>query len=1091
MMTPEKATMADISGGKRDRGSDNTDKPVTTPNTRDSKLSCWDAEGLKESKNAEELIENGIITGEKTQVNDEYLDAPDVIDVDELIASGGRDDGVLEDIENDHTPKKLFMTFSDSDEDEDNNEKTKHNTKSTDDDDEEPTIDHFHTDSEDDEQTKDNQENNNNDQHSIQEKYNNNNNNNNKNKNNQNNKNNKNIDTNNSDNNNQNKATTDEKFALILTEPKALTSKWKTLDAASKKLMPFITGDRSQIEKSIQQTLKHLEKSEAKTDRDAWAKIFAVTYSAKGRNKSKFIKHLGVKLAGSDPNEIFFPHEFNGEKLIKGAIAHAWAGAYTFYGPGWIPEIKVSLDTSAGIDAPTEWWKSLSFKEVNDIQPFQRDDIFADTKYSMHDCERRLRIELGIDNSEKHIDPKKWLAAFANIQDTEGDARDTLLKLAMTPISIFGPEWFGNQERTKMISSSVTNFWIGAYRLAGGPWMAHAKAPIIDAPAKAHDQMEESPKKPAPNPSSYKKALTSNLKQQRAPASLEKVSFGAGVKSRSLFLARGPRLAAPVKLKAKADKRKHEDVYYSVECPPIDSDWKEAGAEITAHFVAMVEHIVSKDKKAIIHPWDSSGSDLSKKSDKVKSKQQARRYVNNSMFVRQGFETKFRIRVSHDVLPSLMELNSNEGLIIEHDHIQEKERTCIGFLVGANPDAANLEDMRASHENHSVLFGLKVLCEDRTINLSSADQKIPFKLRTQAIHIIVGAKQAVDARDRYNRVFGSRKEGGYPQGMKLRFVPDVADARFPVTPNTRMKAVKMMSKQKAFMANTKVVHTDTIAGLHTVLEKVGSYSLCQILMAIRSRDDAAMGLFIAIDEQHADGAYTTAFTVHNDRYEEAIGLIPLFCIIYEAKFGIAARQWFTEESKVVDLKYKWDAVEGQVVPLVPEDDDVGFDLDSDDEYCTAMADLLNIDTSGDAKKGFDFNIDYLIEEVSPSKNQYGDSGSVKTFRDECIELPTTDMDEEDDESISGTLEKPTPRSSSPDSITIQADNATQATSTLTEDTTAVDIATSLEQMMMKHPELAQSLWAKNSAFLSRAPQLNDNSKSAAVSPNEGVDGSSK
>ena len=65
--------------------------------------------------------------------------------------------------------------------------------------------------------------------------------------------------------------------------------------------------------------------------------------------------------------------------------------------------------------------------------------IFADSKYSMHDCERRLRVALGIDNSEKHVDPKKWLAAFANIQDAEGDARDSLLKSAMTPISNFGP----------------------------------------------------------------------------------------------------------------------------------------------------------------------------------------------------------------------------------------------------------------------------------------------------------------------------------------------------------------------------------------------------------------------------------------------------------------------------------------------------------------------------------------------------------------------------------------------------------------------------------------------------------------------------
>ena len=93
-MTPEKATMADISGGKRDRGHDNTEKAVTTPNTRDSKLSCWDADGVDGSKNGGETIENGIFAGEQMKVY-ESLDEPDVVDVDELIASGGRDDGAL------------------------------------------------------------------------------------------------------------------------------------------------------------------------------------------------------------------------------------------------------------------------------------------------------------------------------------------------------------------------------------------------------------------------------------------------------------------------------------------------------------------------------------------------------------------------------------------------------------------------------------------------------------------------------------------------------------------------------------------------------------------------------------------------------------------------------------------------------------------------------------------------------------------------------------------------------------------------------------------------------------------------------------
>jgi hypothetical protein len=146
-----------------------------------------------------------------------------------------------------------------------------------------------------------------------------------------------------------------------------------------------------------------------------------------------------------------------------------------------------------------------------------------------------------------------------------------------------------------------------------------------------------------------------------------------------------------------------------------------------------------------------------------------------------------------------------------------------------------------------------------------------------------------------------------------------------------------------------------------------------------------------------------------------------------------------------------------------------------------MTDLLDIDTDGAAKKGFVFDIDYMIEDVAPSKNQYGDDGSVKTFRDECVEIPDSEDDGsmvgmgEDDSSATGIQEH---RSPSPDSLIIQPDSATQATSTMTEDPS--DVAAYLEQMMLKNPELLQQLYLKNSQKLS--------SLTTAVSPTEGVDG---
>ena len=169
--------------------------------------------------------------------------------------------------------------------------------------------------------------------------------------------------------------------------------------------------------------------------------------------------------------------------------------------------------------------------------------------------------------------------------------------------------------------------------------------------------------------------------------------------------------------------------------------------------------------------------------------------------------------------------------------------------------------------------------------------------------------------------------------------------------------------------------------------------------------------------------------------------------------------------------------------IAPDEEDE-LDLDSDDECFTAMADLLNIDTSAAASKGFVFNTDHVIEGAAPSKNQFGDDGSVKTFRDACLDAgdvsvtdPVADLNLDDASAGSfEVVDPPTKRSPSPDDL-IVADSATQATSTLTEDTPS-DVAASLEQLMLQNPELARQLFLKTK--LSSTP--------VAVSPTEGVDG---
>jgi hypothetical protein len=130
MMTPEKVAMADISGGKRDRRSDDADQPNTTPNTRLTELSCWDEDGATGKDTTVEMMKNEevpFLDPPKTvnkalgQVQNGMLPTDsvnagpgaEIFDVDALICSGGLeidDDEIVPG----NTPQKLFSSFDDA-----------------------------------------------------------------------------------------------------------------------------------------------------------------------------------------------------------------------------------------------------------------------------------------------------------------------------------------------------------------------------------------------------------------------------------------------------------------------------------------------------------------------------------------------------------------------------------------------------------------------------------------------------------------------------------------------------------------------------------------------------------------------------------------------------------------------------------------------------------------------------------------------------------------------------------------------------------------------------------------------------------------
>ena len=241
-----------------------------------------------------------------------------------------------------------------------------------------------------------------------------------------------------------------------------------------------------------------------------------------------------------------------------------------------------------------------------------------------------------------------------------------------------------------------------------------------------------------------------------------------------------------------------------------------------------------------------------------------------------------------------------------------------------------------------------------------------------------------------------------------------------------------------------------------------------------------MGLFISIDENLTGGGYEVVFTVHKDRYDEANALVPLLCILLQAKFGSVIWEWFTDEAKRVLTKYQWDSSLDKVVLIDPDDDDEALDIDSDDDYTKAICNLMNLDeeTTGD---GFEFNIDFVVEEVLIPKNQYGDTGSVQTFRnafdDDGGVIADSQNAKANDSADPPTINTPESlRIGSHTALNNPPDAAAKVSpdAMTTQPASDKDMASTLAQLILGNPDLAQKILATTS--------------SNAVSPMKGVDG---
>jgi hypothetical protein len=185
---------------------------------------------------------------------------------------------------------------------------------------------------------------------------------------------------------------------------------------------------------------------------------------------------------------------------------------------------------------------------------------------------------------------------------------------------------------------------------------------------------------------------------------------------------------------------------------------------------------------------------------------------------------------------------------VSYDNVQAKKTSIWGWMLGGILETANLTDMKEACEKSSTPQRLSNRStKPSLIRVFPRRQNTPVHLQVKAIHIIGDDKLTAKGRKAFNNVLGSRNDSGYPQQRVMCFVPNIADNRFPATQGRVKDVVKMMGKQKKIMKDAKTIYTDTICSLHFYVPQIG-YTLCQILMSMRSTYEPETPLFMAVDE---------------------------------------------------------------------------------------------------------------------------------------------------------------------------------------------------------------------------------------------------
>jgi hypothetical protein len=664
--------------------------------------------------------------------------------------------------------------------------------------------------------------------------------------------------------------------------------------------------------------------------------------------------------------------------------------------------VYVVWDMTNDIIKPTKFWKNMLKADQMVFQPFKPDELMGEGD-SVHNLCRMADKKKQLSTGEFH-DVNLWISMFHGAFDRKAATYNNpeaprLRKLAgrlckTNPKSLFdGYTWKG----LTLISRADTIAWTAARKFFGDVWKVEKNEFDIAKESKTTMDVdeEEQPKKDKDKekekPTILKKTtwkditkegkddndnmeIDPNIVTPKKAATIDAPPKETNVNA--FFLSKGIRPKQNTnRLENVAYARKHT-AYIKTKLPKVtNKDDDEAEDEVVKAFSAMIQRLMTIDKRTIIYSWNDRKTvkPLVDGKPLPKTRAQMEIYVDR-VYIQYGRAAYCRMKVGFDGEEDLFfgdnDWFSGKGYWYEKDELQVKITSNAGWFVGSIAiKESNVKDLAEAIRQHPLLKAknLQVSIRSHAIKIDQQEKIKPDDM-IKALHVYGDYTRMGTLREVIRRIYKEGQNKGYPLGIKMRYVPNIADPRYPVTAGTKSNIKILRGKQKSFLKNIRKQKSHTIQGLDFYLETTKT-TLRQVIMGMRSGEDPEKAIFLTIED---DGGTRATFTFHKKVEEEARHMVTVLPIMLQHLYGPRIWTWFTDEAKQETSGWFYDEALNRVVS--PDENytkDMLEEFDWDDD---SIEETEDIETS----RPTTFKMSKIVLDAPAKGNYYNDNGTIKT-----------------------------------------------------------------------------------------------------------------